>query len=70
MLLLLKKMSNDTDKTVPSKTGDTSKSALSFRPRALRSIMSGAKFNIWKFGGKVNFGMWQCEVMDVLIRQE
>ncbi|KAG5563553.1 hypothetical protein RHGRI_006103 [Rhododendron griersonianum] len=32
--------------------------------------MSSAKFDVEKFDGKNNFGMWQCEVMDVLIQQE
>lgn len=35
-----------------------------------RSMVSNAKFEVEKFDGTNNFGMWQCEVMDVLIQQE
>ncbi|KAG2727038.1 hypothetical protein I3760_01G142100 [Carya illinoinensis] len=35
-----------------------------------RSTVSNAKFEIEKFDGTNNFGMWQCEVMDVFIQQE
>ncbi|KAG2663573.1 hypothetical protein I3760_16G037700 [Carya illinoinensis] len=35
-----------------------------------RSTVSNAKFEVEKFDGTNNFGMWQCEVMDVLIQQE
>ncbi|KAG2687294.1 hypothetical protein I3760_09G044700 [Carya illinoinensis] len=35
-----------------------------------RSTVSNAKFEVEKFDGTSNFGMWQCEVMDVLIQQE
>ena len=31
--------------------------------------MSNAKFDIEKFDGSNNFGMWQCEVMDLLFRE-
>ncbi|KAK0580490.1 hypothetical protein LWI29_002570 [Acer saccharum] len=34
-----------------------------------RSLMSNAKFDIEKFDGTNNFGMWQCEVMDLLFRE-
>ncbi|KAG2688149.1 hypothetical protein I3760_09G081200 [Carya illinoinensis] len=34
------------------------------------STVSNAKFEVEKFDGTSNFGMWQCEVMDVLIQQE
>ena len=32
--------------------------------------MSSGKFEVKKFDGTNNFGMWQCEVMDVLIQQD
>ncbi|KAG2686192.1 hypothetical protein I3760_10G165700 [Carya illinoinensis] len=35
-----------------------------------RSTVSNAKFEVEKFDGTSNFGIWQCEVMDVLIQQE
>ncbi|TXG47175.1 hypothetical protein EZV62_026469 [Acer yangbiense] len=34
-----------------------------------RSSMSNAKFDIEKFDGTNNFGMWQCEVLDLLFRE-
>ena len=33
-------------------------------------MVSNAKFEIEKFDGMNNFGIWQCELMDVLIQQE
>lgn len=68
-------MSEDSGKSLKDgknpKDGDSSsKSASSFRPGASRPIISGAKFDVEKFDGKSNFGMWQCEVMDVLIQHE
>ncbi|PSS08126.1 Endonuclease [Actinidia chinensis var. chinensis] len=35
-----------------------------------RTTMSNAKFEVEKFDGTNNFGMWQCEVLDVLIQQD
>lgn len=35
-----------------------------------RSSISNAKFEVKKFDEKNNLGMWQCEVLDVLIQQE
>ena len=32
--------------------------------------VSNAKFEVDKFDGMNNFGMWQGEVMDVLVQQE
>ncbi len=37
---------------------------------AIRSMVSNAKFEVEKFDRMNNFGMWQCEVMDVLVQQE
>ncbi|TXG59116.1 hypothetical protein EZV62_016945 [Acer yangbiense] len=34
-----------------------------------RSSMSNAKFDIEKFDGTNNFGIWQCEVLDLLFRE-
>ncbi|KAK2633562.1 hypothetical protein Ddye_032774 [Dipteronia dyeriana] len=34
-----------------------------------RSSISNAKFDIEKFDGTNNFGMWQCKVMDLLFRE-
>ncbi|KAG2685001.1 hypothetical protein I3760_10G103700 [Carya illinoinensis] len=36
----------------------------------LQSTVSNVKFEVEKFDGTSNFGMWKCEVMDVLIQQE
>lgn len=34
------------------------------------TAVSNAKYEVEKFDGTNNFGMWQCEVMDVLIQQD
>jgi hypothetical protein len=48
--------------------GSTSKSIGS--ALVVRSVVSNAKFDVEKFDEKNNFGMWQCEVLDVLAQQE
>ena len=40
------------------------------KPLVVRIMVSNAKFEVEKFHGTNNFGMWQCEVMDVLVQQE
>ncbi|KAH9802500.1 hypothetical protein KPL71_001412 [Citrus sinensis] len=35
-----------------------------------RTTATNAKFEVEKFDGTNNFGMWQCEVLDVLYQQE
>ncbi|KAL0016102.1 hypothetical protein SO802_003171 [Lithocarpus litseifolius] len=40
------------------------------KPLAVRTVVSNAKFEVEKFDGTNNFGMWQCKVMDVLVQQE
>ncbi|KAG6666970.1 hypothetical protein CIPAW_01G068000 [Carya illinoinensis] len=35
-----------------------------------RCTMSNGKFEVKKFDGTSNFGMWQCKVVDILIQQE
>ena len=35
-----------------------------------RAVVTNAKFDVEKFDGTNNFGMWQCEVLDVLFQQE
>ena len=60
------------DSSTKSST-DSSRKALaesSAKPSAVRMSVSNAKFEVEKFDGMSNFGMWQCEVMDVLIQQE
>ena len=32
--------------------------------------MTNAKLKVEKFDGTSNFGMWQCELLDVLYQQE
>uniref|UniRef100_A0A2N9IA27 Retrotransposon Copia-like N-terminal domain-containing protein n=1 Tax=Fagus sylvatica TaxID=28930 RepID=A0A2N9IA27_FAGSY len=45
-------------------------SGSSTKPSTVRTMVSNAKFEVEKFDGTNNFGMWQCEVMDVLVQQE
>lgn len=33
-------------------------------------MITNAKFDMEKFNGTNNFGMWQCEVLDILYQQE
>ena len=40
------------------------------KPLTVRMMVSNAKFEVEKFDEKNNFGIWQCEVMDVLVQQE
>ncbi|KAM1416154.1 hypothetical protein ACFX2I_007730 [Malus domestica] len=35
-----------------------------------RTTMQNAKFEVEKFDGTNNFGIWQCEVKDVLAQQD
>ena len=42
----------------------------STKPLVVRTMVSNAKFKVDKFDGMNNFGMWQREVMDVLVQQE
>ena len=42
----------------------------SAKPLAVRMMVSNAKFEVEKFDVMNNFGMWQCEVMDVLVQQK
>ena len=37
---------------------------------SVMNTMINAKFKVEKFDGTNNFGMWQCEVLDVLCQQE
>jgi hypothetical protein len=51
-----------------SKSGENPKSG--GPTPVVRLVVSNAKFDVEKFDGQNNFGMWQCEVMDVLAQQE
>ena len=42
----------------------------SAKPLAVRTMVSNAKFEVEKFDGTNNFGIWHCEVMDVVVQQE
>ena len=53
-----------------STTNDTEPSTSTSTSTSRRPTISGGKFEVEKFDGTNNFGMWQCEVMDVLIQQE
>ena len=35
-----------------------------------RTMVKNANFDLKKFDGTNNFGMWQCEVLDILSQQE
>lgn len=37
---------------------------------SVMTTMTNAKFELKKFDGTNNFGMWQCKVLDVLCQQE
>ena len=37
---------------------------------SVRTTLTNAKFEVEKFDGTNNFGMWQCELLDVLCQQE
>ncbi|KAH9761919.1 Integrase catalytic domain-containing protein [Citrus sinensis] len=37
---------------------------------SVRTTVTNAKFEVKKFDGTNNFGIWQCEVLDVLCQQE
>ena len=39
------------------------------RSSVRRTMLSNAKFEVEKFDGTNNFGMWQCEVLDLLFRE-
>ena len=60
---------NCSTKSSENSFGKTS-SESSAKPSAVRTVISNAKFEVEKFDGRSNFGMWQCEVMDVFIQQE
>ena len=40
------------------------------KPLVVGMMVSNAKFEVEEFDGTNNFGMWQCEVMDVLVQHE
>ena len=60
------------DSSTKSSAGSSRKALAksSAKPFAVRTMVSNAKFEVEKFDGMKNFGMWQCEVMDVLIQQK
>ncbi|XP_028111575.1 uncharacterized protein LOC114309870 isoform X1 [Camellia sinensis] len=51
------------------KTGKMSEDGSSSKPQQ-KTMVSNAKFELEKFDGTNNFGMWQCEVLDVPTQQE
>ena len=63
-------MSGDSSTKSSADSSRKSLSESSAKPLALRTMVSDAKFEVVKFDGMNNFGMWQCEVMDVLVQQE
>ena len=48
--------------------GDTSGGRRDLSNRYSTPVIGGQKINVEKFDGKINFGMWRCEVMDALIQ--
>ena len=63
-------MSGDSSTKSSADSSRKSLSESSAKPLAVRTMVSDAKFEVEKFDGMNNFGMWQCEVMDVLVQQE
>ncbi|KAM5552956.1 hypothetical protein ABKV19_025277 [Rosa sericea] len=49
---------------------DPKKDSSSGSSSTTRPSIGNAKFEVEKFDGTNNFGMWQCEMMDVLCQQE
>ena len=60
---------NCSTKSSENSSGKTS-SESSAKPSAVRIAVFNAKFEVEKFDGTNNFGMWQCEVMDVSINRQ
>ncbi|KAG5549750.1 hypothetical protein RHGRI_014900 [Rhododendron griersonianum] len=54
------------DKSSDKKTSDEPSASSYMR----RNSVSNAKFEVDKFDGTINFGMWQCEVLDILNQQD
>ena len=63
-------MSGDSSTKSSADSSRKSLSESSAKPLAVRTMVSDAKFEVEKFDGMNNFGIWQCEVMDVLVQQE
>ena len=63
-------MSGDSSTKSSADSSRKASAESSAKPLAVRTSVSNAKFEVEKFDGTNNFGMWQCEVMDVLIQQE
>ncbi|KAM1225757.1 hypothetical protein ACFX13_045186 [Malus domestica] len=59
-------MTEDKDEPVKNKESGSSSSA----PTSNRHPTTTTRLEVDKFNGFNNFGMWQCEVMDVLYQQE
>ncbi|KAI9169132.1 hypothetical protein LWI28_007491 [Acer negundo] len=55
--------------TEPQTSASTSSTPASTSSSWQRNSLSNAKFDIEKFDGTNNFGMWQCEVLDLLFRE-
>lgn len=49
-------------------TESSSKSELTSRHMASKSVVFNVEYEVEKFDGTNNFGVWQYEVMDVLIQ--
>ena len=49
---------------------DKEKESSSLAPTSNRHPIATTRLEVDKFNGSNNFGMWQCEVMDVLYQQE
>ncbi|KAI5312941.1 hypothetical protein L3X38_042115 [Prunus dulcis] len=56
----------DKDEPVKEKESTSSSSA----PTSNRHPIAATRLEVDKFNGSNSFGMWQCEVMDVLYQQE
>ena len=63
-------MSGDSCTKFSANSSEKALSESSAKPLAVRMMVSNANFEVEKFDVMNNFGMWQCEVMDVLVQQE
>ncbi|BBH04849.1 hypothetical protein Prudu_016085 [Prunus dulcis] len=59
-------MAGEKDEVLKEKESASSSSA----PTSNRHPIASTRLEVDKFNGSNNFGMWQCEVMDVLYQQE
>ncbi|XP_051152851.1 retrovirus-related Pol polyprotein from transposon TNT 1-94 isoform X3 [Andrographis paniculata] len=57
-------------KGMAEKSGEKSTSDSKSVTSSSRTMVTNAKFDLKKFDSTNNFGMWQCELLDILFQQE